>query len=317
MNRILPGHALNQLRALPDNSVDCVVTSPPYWGLRDYNHSEQIGLEATFEEYVTRLREIFSEVHRVLKSEGTLWLNLGDTYMGYKHQARESTELSCKNLVGIPWRVAFALQNSGWILRSDIIWAKPNPLPESVRDRPTKSHEYIFLFSKSKSYYYDADAIREPLANSSLLRLQQDVENQKGSSRIPEKANGTMKAVAFGTKRDGIDTRKGTPWEGHKGANKRSVWNVPTKPSYKEEITPEESEHFATFSTELITPCILAGCPQGGIVLDPFAGTGTTGEAAASQGRQFLLIELNPIFVSLMRKRLNKWLHQTCLEVSS
>ena len=331
MVTILTGDCREVLKTLPDASVNCCVTSPPYFGLRDYGHAGQIGLESTPDAYVAQLVAVFREVKRVLRDNGTLWLNLGDSYGGYfgdkyahkpfgqDRTADASTppnKISMghmqKNLLGIPWRVAFALQADGWNLRQDIIWHKPNPMPESVTDRCTKAHEYIFLLSKSLRYYYDAEAIAEPVALSSIERLSQpNLANQAGSDRVPGKTNGTMKAVGRGGRnafrgqghfRDG-DTgpanREGRDMRdvgaGAETRNKRSVWTVTTKP-YRE-------AHFATFPPDLIQPCILAGCPQGGTVLDPFGGSGTTGEVAEANGRNSVLIELNPQYVELAKRR--------------
>ena len=260
------------LKELPDRSIHCCVTSPPYWGLRDYGTSDQLGLEETPQEYVENMVKLFRQVRRVLKDDGTLWLNLGDSYAssgvsglnegwdertkkyaGGGHTAEKTRykgnkKIPCthkpKDLIGIPWMVAFALQADGWYLRQDIIWHKPNPMPESVTDRCTKSHEYIFLLTKSARYYYDADAIKEPLAESSIGRLNQDIENQTGTTRAVGKTNGNFKAVGD------IDG----------GRNKRSVWTVTTKP-YKE-------AHFATYPEKLIEPCIKAGTSAHGCCAD-------------------------------------------------
>jgi DNA modification methylase len=246
------GDSLDVMKGMADESVDCCITSPPYWGLRDYGCNGQLGLEKSPEEYVANMVQLFREVRRVLKADGVLWLNLGDSYAGsgvhQEHHANagisQSAKRGCtngvpvppglkpKDLVGIPWRVAFALQADGWWLRQDIIWHKPNPMPESVRDRCTKSHEYIFMLTKSARYYFDSEAIKEPAADSSKARLDQNVSEQKGSERVPFKTNGSMKAV-------GGDYR-----------NKRSVWTVTTKP-YKE-------AHFATYPPDLILPCVKA-----------------------------------------------------------
>lgn len=340
--QILQGDALETLRSLPAESVNCCVTSPPYFGLRDYGVDGQIGLEATPEEYIERLVAVFREVRRVLRDDGTCWINLGDSYNsgasgslagstiigGQVNQAKSNrfgrkvcAELKPKDLIGIPWMLAFALRADGWFLRQDIIWAKPNPMPESVTDRCTKSHEYIFLLSKSAKYWYDAKSIKKPLKDTSIARLIQDVNEQQRSSPVPGKTNGTMKAVRFGGNNPCPDTRlqSGKEWSptmagggskvnGHSGyfdkdgnplcgvkANKRSVWVVPTR-GYKE-------AHFATYPPDLIRPCILAGCPAGGVVLDPFAGSGTTGKVALENGRDALLIELNPDYVKLIEKR--------------
>ena len=271
-------------------SVQCCVTSPPYWGLRDYGVEGQLGLEATPELYVEKMVEVFREVKRVLKADGTLWINLGDTYStgsggnqteSLKQQSNGGTNMSpreaykglpTKNLVGIPWRVAFALQADGWYLRSDIIWHKPNPMPESVTDRCTKSHEYLFLLTKNERYFYDADAIAEPL-------------------ETPAHAPGNKKVDA--SRNDADQMQK--VWGLSGTRNKRTVWTVATSP-YAE-------AHFATFPPKLIEPCILAGCPSGGLVLDPFAGSGTTIQVAQQLGRQGVGIELNPAYITLADTR--------------
>ena len=269
--KIYQGNCIEVLKDFLDESIDCVVTSPPYWGLRDYNEEEQLGLEETPEEFVANLVKVFSEVKRVLKSSGSVWLNLSDTYYN-------------KSLAGIPFRVAFALQLDGWYLRQDIIWHKPNPMPESVQDRCTKSHEYIFLLTKSPKYFYDIDAIREPLAESSIGRLNQNLEKQIGTTRANggQKTNGNFKAVG----------------DQEKGANKKSVWKITTKP-YKE-------AHFATFPIELPITCIKAGCPEGGIVLDPFFGSGTTGLAAQELHRHWVGIELNSEYIEIANRRVGQ-----------
>ena len=349
--KVLQGDCIEQLKTIEDKRVHCCVTSPPYWGLRDYGHESQLGLEATPEDYVTKMVQVFREVRRVLRDDGTLWLNLGDSYarsagneesklaslhtmgVGQKkaHEAgamrkgknRPPEGLKPKDLIGIPWRVAFALQADGWYLRQDIIWHKPNPMPESVTDRCTKSHEYIFLLSKQPKYYYDSEVIKTPLKDASAARLIQNVLDQKGSSRVPGKTNGTMKAVCKiggNNLHPMIKTRSGKDWDSrsagggfkkhaHNGyidcngnplcgvmANKKSVWTVTTKP-YKE-------AHFATFPPDLIRPCVLAGCPRGGTVLDPFGGSGTTGQVAMEHGRNAILIELNPQYIRLINQRL-------------
>lgn len=414
---IIHGDALSSLRALPDESVQCCVTSPPYWGLRDYgtgtwtggdpgcDHTAirkspesdaknkqgtnagssrdpirsdcrlcgakrvdvQIGLEKTPDEYVSRLVEVFRELKRVLRRDGTLWLNLGDSYAtsppGNKstglekwatsglHGAKISAkyaetldrsagqkrntvvgDLKPKDLVGIPWMVAFALRADGWYLRSDIIWSKPNPMPESVTDRPTKSHEYIFLLSKSERYYYDAAAIAEPVLQSSLIRAEAgvkfggnnlcpDTRLQSGNEWKP-KAEGRNSrlhvshdpahAHEYGGKTSSMD-KQANPRRLNKNAkaardagaphdfpfgftrNKRTVWTVATKP-YNE-------AHFATFPPELIKPCILAGAEAGAVVLDPFGGSGTTGKVAIELGRKAILIEPKAEYVEMIKKR--------------
>jgi DNA modification methylase len=332
--RILQGDCRDVLKTLPDESVHCVVTSPPYFGLRDYGHAGQIGLEGSPEAFVAALVGVFEEVRRVLRGDGTLWLNLGDSYvapngrssggtygrgpnsqLAHMHEAQEAGivrswgDLPAKNLVGVPWRTALALQAAGWYLRQDIIWHKPNPMPESVTDRCTKSHEYIFLLAKNEHYYFDQDSILEPLADSSLERLAQvGLEHQAGSDRVPGKTNGPMKAVSRNIEgnmsergitrtTEGLNMKPDVEKLRADGKrNKRSVWTVTTQP-FKE-------AHFATFPPDLIEPCILAGCPGGGTVLDPFGGAGTTGLVADRHGRDAILIELNPEYAAMARKRI-------------
>ena len=300
---ILVGDNRKALKELPDASVQTVVTSPPYWGLRDYGHDNQIGLEQSPEDFIEQLCIVFDEVWRVLKDDGTIWVNLGDSYAGSgaggggnrkgnehgQHDAfveigRPATPngLKAKDLVGIPWRFAFAMQARGWYLRSDIIWHKPNPMPESVTDRPTKSHEYIFLMTKSPRYYYDHQAVKEPFAESSVGRLAQDITQQVGSARANggKKDNGNLKAVG----------------DINAGRNKRTVWSVNVK-GYKE-------AHFATYPTELIEPCILAGSKENDTVLDPFSGSGTTGEVALKHGRNYIGLELNADYAAISEKRI-------------
>jgi DNA modification methylase len=306
--RILQGDCRDVLKTLPDESVHCVVTSPPYWGLRDYGVEGQLGLEASPQEYVEDLVAVFSEAWRVLRSDGTLWLNLGDSYAaaaggaqgknsafitreacvnGTRIKARSSIVggLKTKDLAGMPWRVAFALQASGWWLRQDIIWHKPNPMPESIRDRCTKAHEYIFLLAKSERYYYDALAISEEASEDSGWAKQRaaGVDTWKYNDTEERKAatGQSVDSSTFGT----LGRR-----------NKRSVWSVTTK-AYDE-------AHFATFPPDLIEPCILAGCPEGGTVLDPFGGAGTTGLVADRHRRDAILIELNPEYAEMARKRI-------------
>lgn len=297
---IRQGRNLDLLAEMPDESVQTCVTSPPYWGLRDYGEDDQLGLEPTPEEYVENLVAVFREVRRVLRDDGTLWLNLGDSYAsgeigrhdgrtegshyGAKHpgkrqQARLTTGLKPKDLVGIPWRVAFALQADGWYLRSDIIWHKPNPMPESVTDRPTKSHEYIFLLTKQPRYYYDADAIRE--AGS---------DNSHGGGQT-----GAHRYYAQAGRNDSASLAIAQP-AGERGRNRRSVWTVTTKPF--------SGAHFAVFPPDLIEPCVLAGCPEGGTVLDPFSGSGTTGMVALRHNRSYIGLELNPEYAEMSRARI-------------
>ncbi len=381
MLTVLTGDAVEQLQTLPTESVQCCVTSPPYWGLRDYSTNGQLGLEKTPEEYVAKLVEVFREVRRVLRKDGTLWLNMGDSYSsdikgqnnngeggstltsgarphvraayndGRGREARKvQTGLKPKDLCGIPWRVAFALQADGWWLRSDIIWAKPNPMPESVTDRPTKSHEYLFLLTKSANYFYDAEAIKEKAVEGLDLGILRSIKAANGQG--PTDRASIDKRLATG-----IDIREGNP-TGNR--NKRSVWTVATAPY------PEA--HFATYPPDLIKPCIMAGtsakgcCAKCGApwerivyvtrskdltrhtgraavgcddrtdgdrprmlsetktlgwqptckceadiqpctVVDPFAGSGTTGMVALELGRKAILIELNPKYCELIRQR--------------
>ena len=290
INQIICGDNLETMRTWPSNSVHCCVTSPPYWGLRDYGHDGQIGLEDTPEAYVARMVEVFREVRRVLRDDGTLWLNLGASFWnhspvrkssagafdkewtggkisaGERRRANGHPTLKMKDLVGIPWRVAFALQADGWWLRQDIIWHKSNPMPESVRDRCTKAHEYVFLLTKRARYYMDMEPIREPIK-----------ESNNGSIRSPKLGPDRMT-----NSREMNEVQ----YAEIKGANRRSVWTVATQ--------PYSGAHFATFPPDLIRPMILAGCPKGGIVLDPFIGSGTTGKVARELNRNYIGIDLNP-----------------------
>ncbi len=307
---IMNGDCRDLLKTLPDQSVHCVVTSPPYFGLRDYGVEGQIGLEVSPAAFVAEMVAVFREVRRVLRDDGTLWLNLGDSYAGSwgaqgrtgqmsdrsvisaqqiaaaaKKQSRtgsiaEGSGLKPKDLIGIPWRVALSLQDDGWFLRQDIIWHKPNPMPESVRDRCTKAHEYVFLLSKSSRYFFDTDAISEP-----ALR--------------PEGAgNKTHKgATAYADGDEKMRTKVGLTEIGARDTrNKRSVWSISTQPFAE--------AHFATMATELAETCILAGCPVGGTVLDPFGGAGTTGLVADRLQRNAILIELNPEYAAMAERRI-------------
>jgi len=292
---IIYGDCREKLKELGPESIQMCVTSPPYWGLRDYGHDDQLGLEETPEEYTANMVEVFRQVKRVLRDDGTLWLNLGDSYanagsdgscgktakVGNTKSGQQKTTnklvsgLKQKDLIGIPWRVAFALQADGWYLRQDIIWHKPNPMPESVTDRCTKAHEYIFLMSKSEQYFYDADAIGEPCNYPNQGKWGGDNKGYDGDN--------TMKA------------RNLLAFQSGETRNKRSVWTVNTK-GYKE-------AHFAVFPQELIEPCIQAGSKVGDVVLDPFFGSGTTGEVAEMFGRNYVGIELNEDYKSLQQKR--------------
>lgn len=288
---------LKGLQMLPSDFVDCCVTSPPYFGLRDYGIDGQIGLELSPEEYITKLTEIFNEVFRVLKPKGTLWLNIGDTYNGYKGNAHhknketiyaghrhqpcrkpnhgfEDKSIKNKDMIGIPWMLAFSLRSIGYYLRQDIIWHKPNPMPEAVTDRCTKAHEYIFLLSKTARYYFDSEAIKEQARSDNRTHMvhHRRIENE--------------------TYREKYSDYMITPSEKR---NKRDVWTVAVKPT--------KEAHFATFPEQLITPCILAGCPKDGIVLDPFMGTGTTAMVARKYQRHFVGFELNPDYMNIIHKK--------------
>jgi DNA modification methylase len=305
--QLLQGDCRDILKTLPDQSVQTVITSPPYYGLRDYGVIDQIGLERNPAAYVAVLVGVFREVKRVLRDDGTLWLNLGDSYNsapvgsfnggGFKDSSAQSggrdlsgvetsgvlnklsaSGLPPKNLLGIPWRVAFALQDDGWYLRSDIIWAKPNCMPESVTDRPTRSHEYLFLFAKSERYFYDAAAIAEPAIYVGDNRAERTDNTQEHG-------------------RNGDDSRKRTGKPTGLTRNRRTVWTIATR--------PYADAHFATFPEALVEPCILAGSKAGDTVLDPFAGSGTVLRVAQRFQRSAIGIELNPEYITLQEKRTN------------
>lgn len=295
--RIVVSDVFAGLAEIEPGSVRCCVTSPPYWGLRDYGMPGQIGLEASPSAYSDRMVEVFRLVRRALSDDGTLWLNLGDSYAenwssrrdegggGFKDNGRERTKypppgLKSKNLVGIPWRVAFALQADGWYLRSDIIWSKPNPMPESVTDRPTKAHEYLFLLSKNGRYFYDADAIAEPAINS---------------GRTVE-YDGTQKNCRAGDDVNGRETLIDRTITVGPTRNVRSVWEIAT--------SPFPGAHFAVMPERLAERCVLAGSAKDDLVLDPFAGAGTVGVVAGRNGRRFIGIELNPAYSKLAEARI-------------
>ena len=275
-SRIICGDSRRALRSLPAGLVDTIVTSPPYFQQRDYDDPRQVGLENCPDEYVQSLVQVFQQCHRVLNEQGTLWLNMGDKFKNGR-------------LLGMPWRVAFALEEAGWILRSDVIWHKPNAMPHSAKTRPTTDHEYLFLFSKSGKYYYDADAIREPhvtFSDSSKMRGGRNHFGKRDST--PEKG-----------KNAGNTNLHNARWDQAfhpKGRNKRTVWSVP--------LGKFRDAHFAVFPPKLIEPCILAGSPLGGIVLDPFFGAGTVGLVATELGRRYVGVELNPEYVAMARRRL-------------
>ena len=329
LNHIYTGDALQVLRTFPDESIDCIVTSPPYYGLRNYGVGGQIGLENTPQKYIERLMEVFMECYRVLKSDGTFWLVIGDSYAGSGRgkgdvnrkgvQAKASfvgdlftkpyklSGYKNKDLMGIPWMLAFALRDAGWYLRQDIIWNKPNPMPESIRDRCTKAHEYIFLLTKSARYHFDHNAMLEPAAYDGRKKMTHEGSakylsngtgigtqnvSKGGRERWPNKLRGHVS-------KEGLT---GLPEQHHGGniritpaRNKHSVWTVPTK-AFK-------GAHFATFPPALIRTCIEAGCPAGGVVLDPFIGAGTTAVVALELGRYYVGIELNADYVRMAEER--------------
>jgi DNA modification methylase len=300
------GDVREVLAELPAASVQCVVTSPPYYGLRDYGVDGQIGLEASPAEYVAEMVAVFAEVRRVLADDGVLWLNLGDSYASSggttgigpnavvastlrqsQERTRPVSALPAKNLLGIPWRTAFALQDDGWILRAEVIWSKRNCMPEAVNDRPSRSHEQFFLFSKKPRYWYDADAIREESdpdqqAHNERYAKVYDVHTERADGRQPNNQNSK-----------GIHSRPGKP-----GRNARTVWTVSSQPF--------PGAHFATMPPELARRCIVAGCPEGATVLDPFTGSGTTAKVARQLGRRFVGVELNPDYIDIIRERIGQ-----------
>ena len=305
-DRILCGDALEMLRTLPDNSVHCCVTSPPYYALRDYGVDGQIGREDTPAQYVARLTDVFSEVRRVLRPSGTLWLNIADTYAGKGNQGdsvdpkypngrtgqtvainRRVEGCKAKDMIGIPWMLAFALRDSGWYLRSDIIWMKANPMPESCKDRPSRCYEHVFLLTKSRSYYYDAAAIAEPVAESTPMRMRRKFGKNKYSADIPGQAHQHLNDYRpNGYAEEDIPLLR----------NKRDVWQINS--------VPYKGAHFAAYPPKLVETCLLAGCPQDGIVLDPFLGSGTTAAVAKQMGRHYIGIELNPDYCELAKQRI-------------
>ncbi len=320
---IITGNALSSLKNIADECVDCCVTSPPYYGLRDYGIQNQIGLEETVQEYIEKLILVFREVRRVLKDDGTLWLNIGDSYAGSgkgrnsdgsvpdsiyhckeqnvkgritgKLTKNVTSDYKPKDLMGVPWLLAFALQANGWYLRQDIIWNKTNCMPESVKDRCTRSHEYIFLLSKSRRYYFDYEAIKEPAITS-------DRSSPRGSKGTFTKNSGRRKQEELGKRTyTGFNERYYSK-ESPQMRNKRDVWSVPTSGC--------KDAHFATYPEKLIEPCILAGSKEGGIVLDPFLGSGTTAIVAVKNDRKYIGIEINPQYVEMAQSRIKKWFNK-------
>ena len=344
MFKLLIGDAIEQLKTLPDKSINTCVTSPPYYGLRDYGMNNQIGLEETPEEYIDRLVEVFQEVKRVLRDDGILWVNIGDSYAGNSNRgtklqgnpefnknrpSRELTSLpkksvpnSCKpkDLIGIPWMLAFALRAGGWYLRQDIIWAKNNPMPESVKDRCTRSHEYIFMLTKNRKYWFDHGAMKEPAVRYGIDKIDMEKNfngkrNGSGEQKPFRAAYETRnkrdvwsesekKQPRFGGNKYGdsddpkFQCYSGNEYKPTGMRNKRDVW--------KESVAITKEAHFAVFPKKLIEPCILAGCPEGGWVLDPFSGSGTSGIVAVNNSRNFIGIELNPEYIDITERRVEK-----------
>lgn len=308
-NIIINRDCLAALRELPDESVHCCVTSPPYYALRDYGMDAQIGREETPEQYIERLVCVFRELRRVLRSDGTFWLNIADTYCGTGSKggsrdpkypqgrngqslslARQAAGCKHKDLIGIPWLLAFALRRDGWYLRSDIIWCKENPMPESVKDRPTRCYEHVFLLTKEKKYFYDALAIAEPIAPATAARYKAGRgNNHKYAAEVPGqgKVQGINRPRAAGV----ITDADISPFR-----NRRDVWHINT--------VPYKGGHFAAFPPKLAETCILAGCPAGGVVIDPFFGSGTTGLAAKALNRRYIGIELNADYCALAGARI-------------
>ena len=303
------GDCLNILKTLPDDSVHCCVTSPPYYALRDYGMEAQIGRETTPKEYISRLTEVFTEVRRVLRPDGTLWLNISDTYAGKGNQgdyvdpknpngrtgqavALNNKVEGCKpkDMIGIPWMLAFALRDTGWYLRNDIIWMKDNPMPESVKDRCARCYEHIFLFSKSRKYFFDYKAISEPIAPATAERLKRGM---KGGNKYGKPVPGQPQPQSINRPREHGEIKD---CDINPLRNKRDVWKINT--------VPFKGGHYAAYPPKLVETCLLAGCPEGGIVLDPFMGSGTTGMVASQMGRHFVGVELNPEYTELAYKRI-------------
>ena len=309
LDTIFCGDALNVLRTLPDNFVHCCITSPPYYALRDYGAAGQIGREDTPAQYVARLTEVFSEVWRVLRPNGTLWLNIADTYCGTGSKgdhldpknpsgrngqcvslAQRVENVKAKDMIGIPWMLAFSLRDSGWYLRNDIIWMKENPMPESVKDRCARCYEHIFLFSKSRKYHFDYKAISEPIAPATAERLKRGM---KGGNKFGKAIPGQAHVQTINRPRGHGEI---TDAEINPLRNKRDVWTINT--------VPFKGGHYAAYPPKLVETCLLAGCPEDGIVLDPFLGSGTTAMVAKNMGRHYVGIELNPEFTELAYQRI-------------
>lgn len=321
MGKLYQGDCLDVMKTLPGESINCGITSPPYWGHRDYGVKGQLGLEETLEEYVEKMVGVFRKFKRILKKDGTLWLNLGDKYNSGSPGARDSERwpkqsmnnhrqkksvlrsLKHKDMLGIPWRVAFALQADGWYLRQDIIWHKPNPMPESVTDRCTKSHEYIFLLSKTSKYYFDNEAIKEPCSQNTHAKISKEKIYKIKQMRLIGNTSIGSKHTSSKTHKIDRKVKQNTGYENAvclpvETRNKRSVWTVATK-SFK-------GAHFATFPPDLILPCVLAGCPENGVIMDMFFGAGTTGLMAIKNNRKFLGVELSEEYCKISKFRLEK-----------
>lgn len=346
MFKLLVGDAIEQLKTLPDKSINTCVTSPPYYGLRDYGIDNQIGLEEAPEEYIDRLVEVFREVKRVLRDDGILWVNIGDSYAGSGKGRKSGGKIASiknspktknaqgqisgrltktrgakpKDLIGIPWMLAFALRDDGWYLRQDIIWAKNNPMPESVRDRCTRSHEYIFMLTKNKKYWFDHEAMQEPAVRYGIDRIDMgknfNGKRNDGGEQKPFRAayktrnkrdvwsESEKKQPRFGGSKYGdsndpkFQCYSGNEYKPTGMRNKRDVW--------RESVAITKEAHFAVFPKKLIEPCILAGCPEDGWVLDPFSGSGTSGIVAVNNSRNFIGVELNPEYVDITKRRVEK-----------
>jgi DNA modification methylase len=321
MGMIINGDSLNELKKLPEKSYQSCITSPPYFHLRDYGIEGQIGMENTLSDYINNLVCIFSEIRRVLKDDGTLWLNIGDTYSGNNSLRKGRAEfeddrigfsnntfldnqnrIPPKNLMGVPWRLALALQSDGWILRQDIIWRKPNPMPSPVTDRCTNSHEYLFLLAKNPKYYFNSDAIKEPVSESYAKDKRPKGVLRQRLYRNSKYAINGMYNIDKDTIGDKVPTKEEA--ESEVGMrNKHSVWDITVKP-FRE-------AHFAVMPIELVNNCILAGTKEGDTVIDPFFGAGTVGKSAIENNRDFVGIELNPDYIKIAEKRLNNT--QPCL----
>jgi DNA modification methylase len=288
-DKIYCGDALAVLKTFPAESVHCAVTSPPYYGLRDYGEEGQIGREDSPEEYISRLAAVFGEVWRVLKPDGTLWLNIADTYAGNGKGSTGHNDYKPKDLIGVPWLLAFALRNDGWYLRNAVVWAKENPMPESVKDRFTRCYEFVFLLAKSKNYYFDGLSVAEPVAKSTVRRMK---GGNRGTCKYTDGAPGQARQKINAARAPGSIPDELIPVL----RNRRDVWHINT--------VPYHGAHFAAFPPDLARTCLLAGCPRGGVALDPFFGSGTTGLAAKESGRRYIGIDINAEYCRLAEERI-------------